>query len=121
MGGRYNSQELRQQQSELQQRALDAQALRRLLDRNSDPARDLDRVVQELQGLSQAGRYNDPAGIARLRQAIDLLHQIELGLSLDLARITQNDKFFYLEDGGVPGSYKKLVEEYYKALAKGKR
>ena len=74
-----------------------------------------------MQGLSTAGRYDDAAGIARLRQAIDMLHQIELDLSRDLARIAQNDKFFYLEDGGVPGNYKKLVEEYYKALAKGKR
>jgi hypothetical protein len=121
MGGRFTAEELRQQQRELLQRALDAQELRRLMDRNSAQAKDLEQVIQELQGLSTAGRYDDPEGIRRLKQAIDRLHQVELYLSLDLARVAQQDKYFYAEDTEVPSAYKKLVEEYYKALAKGKR
>ena len=42
-------------------------------------------------------------------------------LSGDLARVAQQDRYFYAEDAEVPSAYKKLVEEYYKALAKGKR
>ena len=113
--------QLRQQQRDLDQRALDAQDLRRLLDRNSPAAQNLDRVVQELQGMRSDRRYDDPVGIARLKQAIDLLHQVELDLGRDLARVLQNDKYFYAEDSEVPANYKKLVEEYYKALAKGKK
>jgi hypothetical protein len=112
---------MRQQQREVDQRALDAQELRRLLDRNSPPAQNLDQVIQELQKMRADRIYDDPAGIARLRQAIDILHRIELDLSRDLARIAQADKYFYAEDSEVPGSYKKLVEEYYKALAKTKK
>jgi hypothetical protein len=120
-GGRSSDEELRQQQRELQQRALDAQDLRRLMDRNSTQARDLDQVYQMLQRLTSSRRYDNPEGIASLKRAVDLLHQIELDLSRDLARALQNDKYFYAEDNEVPASYKKLVEEYYKALAKGKR
>lgn len=66
-------------------------------------------------------RYDDAAGIARLKQAIDLLHDVELDLSRELARVLQSDKYFYAEDSEAPASYKKLVEEYYKSLAKIKR
>jgi hypothetical protein len=121
MGGRLTPEELRQQQRELLQRVLDAQELKRLMDRNSAQAKDLEQVIQELQDLSTAGRYDDPEGIRRLKQAVDLLHQIELYLSGDLARVLQQDRYFYAEDAEVPSAYKKLVEEYYKALAKGKR
>jgi hypothetical protein len=65
--------------------------------------------------------YDDPAGIALLQQTIDRLHQVELDLSRDLSRVIQNDKYFYADDSDAPASYKKLVEEYYKALAKIKR
>ena len=120
-GGRFTAEELRQQQRELRQRALDAQELKRLMERNSAQAKDLEGVIRELQDLSTAGRYDDPEGIRRLKQAIDMLHQIELYLSSDLARVAQKDKYFYAEDTEVPSAYKKLVEEYYRALAKGKR
>ncbi len=120
-GGRMSAEELRQQQSELAQRAQDAQELRRLVDRNSTPAQDLDRIVQEIQRMRADHVYDDPAGIALLQQTIDRLHQVELDLSRDLARVLQSDKYFYADDSDAPASYKKLVEEYYKALAKIKR
>jgi hypothetical protein len=53
--------------------------------------------------------------------AIDKLHQVELDLARDLQRSLQNDKFFYADDNEVPASYKKLVDEYYRALAKVKK
>jgi len=91
------------------------------MDRGTTASQNLDRIVQQLQGLRSDRAYDDAAGIARLKQAIDLLHQVELDLSRDLARLIQSDKYFYAEDSEVPASYKKLVEEYYKSLAKGKR
>jgi hypothetical protein len=112
---------LRQQQAELQQRTLDTQELRRLLDRNSSEAQSIEQVLQALQRITDARRYDSPEGIASLKRAIDLLHQVELDLSRDLSRALENDKYFYADDNGVPASYKKLVEEYYKALAKIKR
>jgi len=120
-GSRFSQEQLRQQQRELAQRALDAQELRRLMDRNSSEARTLNDIIQELERLRNDRRYDSPEGIASLKQAIDMLHQVEIDLSRELAQVTQNDKYLYAEDSEVPSSYKKLVEEYYKALAKGKR
>jgi hypothetical protein len=119
--GGFNQEALRQQQAELQQRTLDAQELRRMLDRNSSEEQDVGQVLQELQGITDSRRYDSAEGIASLKQAIDLLHQVELDLSRDLSRALENNKYFYADDNAVPASYKKLVEEYYKALAKIKR
>ncbi|MBP1596495.1 MAG: hypothetical protein H6Q05_1872 [Acidobacteria bacterium] len=91
------------------------------MDRNSSEARALNEVIQELEGLRNDRRYDNPEGIASLKKAIDMLHQVEIDLSRALARVSQNEKYLYAEDNEVPGNYKKLVEEYYKALAKGKR
>jgi methyl-accepting chemotaxis protein len=112
---------MRQLQGELRQRVQDAQELRRMLDRNSAEAQDVDRVIQELMRMSNDRRYDDPAGIERLRQAIDLLHQVELELGGALAQLIQNNKYYYADDSEVPAAYRKLVEEYYKALARIKR
>jgi len=120
-GGGYNAGDPRQQQSELQQRLMDARDLGRLLDRSSTPAQNLDQVLQQLQRMTDSRRYNSAEGIASLRMAIDKLHQVELDLARDLQRSLQNDKFFYAEDSEVPASYKKLVDEYYKSLAKVKK
>jgi len=120
-GGGYNPGDPRQQQSELQQRLTDARDLGRLLDRNSAPAQNLDQVLQQLQHMTDSRRYDSAEGIASLRLAIDKLHQVELDLARDLQRSLQNDKFFYADDSEVPASYKKLVDEYYKALAKVKK
>jgi hypothetical protein len=118
MGGQADP---RQLQRELDQRLADAQELRRMLERGSPEARDLEQILQQLQKLTTNQRYNNPEGIAYLKQAIDRLHEVELALARDLTRLIQSDKFFYAEDSEVPASYKKLVDEYYKALAKGKR
>ena len=120
-GGGRTQEEARQLQREMEQRVLDAQELRRMLDRNSEEAQDVDRIIQNLLRVSNDKRYDDPAGIERLKQAIDMLHQVELDLGGTLARLMQNNKYFYAEDSEVPASYKKLVEEYYRALAKGKK
>ncbi len=120
-GAGYGSEESRQTQRELAQRAQDAQDLRRLIERGAPQGQNIDQVIQNLQALRSSRRYDDAEGIARLKQSIDLLHQVELDLNRDLSRIAQTDKYFYAEDNEVPASYKKLVEEYYKALARVKR
>ncbi len=110
----------RQLGRELQQRLLDAQDLRRLLDRNSTDSQHLDRVIEDLRRMGQFSRYDDPDLLARLKGSIDRLHQLELDLNRELSRLTQKEKYFYAEDSEAPSSYRKLVEDYYKALAKSK-
>jgi hypothetical protein len=118
--GRFSNEDMRQLHRETQQRLMDAQELKQLLDRNSTQTQNLNRVIEGLRRLDSARDYSDPEEIARLKGAIDLLRQVELDLSRDLSRLVQKDKYFYAEDSDAPSSYKKLVEEYYKALAKGK-
>ena len=55
-----------------------------------------------------------------MKKSIDLLRQVEMDLGRDLARLLQKEKYFYSDDNEAPSSYKRLVEEYYKSLAKGK-
>jgi hypothetical protein len=100
---------------------MDAEELRRMLDRNSTQTRNLDQVIEALKLLDAGGNYVDPQQVARLKAAIDLLRQVELGLVRDLSRIAPKEKYFYAEDSEAPSSYKKLVEEYYRALARAQQ
>jgi Xaa-Pro aminopeptidase len=118
--GPHSDEELRRLRRETQERLGDAQELRRLMDRNSTQMQNLAQVIEALRRLDSARNYSDPEEIARLKQAIDLLRQVELDLSRELDRLTQKDKYFFSEDNEAPANYRKLVEEYYKALAKGK-
>ncbi len=117
--GRSRDEDVRQLQREGQQRLMDAQELRRLMNGNPTQTRNLDQVIESLRKTADTN-YSDPERVARLKTSIDLLHNIEADLSRELERLTQQDKYFYAEDSEAPASYKKLVEEYYKALAKGK-
>ncbi len=110
----------RQLGRELQQRLMDAQDLRRLLDRNSTDTQHLDQVIEDLRRMGQFSRYSDPDLVARLKSSIDRLRQLELDLNRELSRLTQKEKYFYAEDSEAPSDYRKLVEDYYKALAKSK-
>jgi len=120
--GRPRDEDARQFQREGQQRLMDAQELRRLMNGNPTQTRNLDQVIESLQSFRKMtdANYSDPERIARLKASIDLLHNLEADLSRDLERLTQQEKYFYAEDSEAPANYKKLVEEYYKAVAKGK-
>jgi len=118
--GTHRDEDIRQLNRDLQQRLMDAQDLRRLLDRNSSNMQNLEQVIESLRRAGDSRKYGDPEMVAQLKGAIDLLHQVELDLNRELSRLTQKEKYFYAEDSEAPSSYKKLVEEYYKALAKGK-
>jgi hypothetical protein len=118
--GPHSDEDFRQLRRETQQRVADAQELRRLMDRHSTQEQNLDQVLNALKRLDSARNYSDPEEVARLKQAIDLLRQVELDLSRELAQLVQKEKYFYSDDNEAPVRYKKLVEEYYKTLAKGK-
>jgi hypothetical protein len=119
--GRYTDEDIRQLQREAQQRMADAQDLRRLLDRNPTQMKNLEQIIGNLRNMEGSRNYNDPEQVSRLKAAIDLMRQVELDLSRDLSRLTQKEKYFYSDDSEAPSSYKKLVEEYYRALARGKQ
>ena len=119
--GPYGDDAGRQFRSEIQQRILDVQELRRLLDRETNEGRNLENVLQQLRRLNATSEGIDPRDLIRLEKSIDLLHGLEEDLSRELARMGHKDRYFYSEDNQAPAEYQKLVEEYYKALARGRR
>jgi hypothetical protein len=95
---------------------MDAQELRRFLDRNSTEMENLDKVIESLR---RAERDN-PEQIARLRAAIDSMRKVELDLARDLDSLNQRDKYNLAEENEAPSMYRKLVDEYYRSIAKSK-
>lgn len=118
--GGHRDEEARQLRREFQQRLMDAEELRRLLDRNATQMDNLDEVISALRLMQGIRDYNDPAEIARLRSAIELLRQVELDLGRELGRLARKGQYQQADDNDAPQDYRKLVEEYYKALARGK-
>jgi phage anti-repressor protein len=118
--GGYRGDEERQLSRDLEQRLTDAQELRRLLDRNSTQMKDLDRVIESLRRAREDPDYGNAEQITRLKAAIDYMRKVELDLVRELERVEQIEKYFLAEDNEAPSNYHKLVEEYYKSIAKSK-
>jgi hypothetical protein len=118
--GKHRNEDQRQLNRELDQRLADAQELRRLLDRNSTQMENLDKVIDALRRAGNYTNYSNPEQIARLKSAIDYMRKVEFDLARDLDRLTQQDKYFFAEDNEAPANYQKLVEEYFKSIAKTK-
>jgi hypothetical protein len=117
--GEHRDEERRQWKRALDQRLTDAQALRPLLDRNSTQMENLDKVIESLRRMGDSRNSTEREQIARLKSAIENMRKMELELARELDRRNQKDRFFFAEDNEVPGRYRKLVEEYYKSIAKG--
>ncbi len=117
--GRPENDGLRQLRREAQERLSDAQELRRLLDQNPTLTQNLDRVIGDIKNLNQSGSI-EAEQVARLKSAIDLLRSLEQDLNRDLSRLSQRERYFFTEENEVPNSYRKLVDEYFKALARVK-
>lgn len=119
-GDAYRDEDYRQMRREIQERILDAEEMRQLMNRNPTQLENLEEVIDRLIKLDDARDHSDPDEIARLKGAIELLRQLELDLSRDLSILTDREKYLSAEDNEAPSSYQKLVEEYYKALARSK-
>jgi hypothetical protein len=91
--------------------------LRRLLDRNSTQVENLDKVIESLR---RADSGSNPEQIARLIAAIDYMRKVEFDLARALEKQDAKDKYLFTEDNESPNAYRKLVDEYYRSLAKSK-
>ncbi len=118
--GIYRNEQERQLSREFEQRLTDAQDLRGLLDRNSTSMEDLNKVIESLRRAGDYVNYSDPEQIARLKSAIDYMRKIEFALARELEQLNRSEKYYYAEDNEAPSSFQKLVEEYYKSIAKTK-
>jgi len=111
----------RQFQREVRERRDEAQALRRDLQAlGVDPA-ELDAIVRDMAALEAARIPTDPAGIAELQgQLVQGLRRFEFNLRRKLGASTAEQMFLAGSDDA-PAEYRKLIEDYYRALAKEKK
>lgn len=114
-----SDEEIRQFRSEFSQRGDQVRELRDQLQQAGRSAEDLQAVLDAMERLEREGIYDNPATVAGLQEAIlDLLKQLEFGLRREVEGNTDRPASLSGSDQ-VPEGYRKLVEEYYKALARG--
>jgi hypothetical protein len=117
MPGRFSSEQTRQFRGEARQRATDAEQLRRLLGQQKIDAKELDEIIKGLRKLDDESIYANPETVGRLEQAVtDNIKRFEYQLR---RRLDQNASQVFLSGtDDVPEQYRKLVEQYYRSLAK---
>ncbi|MEE8133628.1 MAG: hypothetical protein V3T56_01145, partial [Gemmatimonadales bacterium] len=115
--GQISPDDARQFAQEMQVRRRELEALReRLMEAGVDVG-DLDGVLRRMRALENHREIGEPRSLADLKEAIiPGLKEFEFKLRKELGGI--QDDLFVTGSGEVPEEYRKLVEEYYKNLAK---
>ena len=117
MGQQYSAEAIRQFRREVAERTLDAQALRQALQQAGVPAKDLEEVVRQLRQLDSESAFRDPLGVQELTNAaLETLKKFEFDLRKKLDK--SSNALFLSGNEEIPPNFHKLVEEYYKSLAK---
>jgi len=120
--GRDLSETLRQLRRELDERVREAEELRRSLAPLRDLVDDAHRILAELRRLDEARLFHDPEEIERLkRQVLDPLRRLEWELSRRQQERWGSDRLRLAEEMAVPPEYRRLVEQYYRRLARPPR
>ena len=115
----FSTEEIRQYQSELRERSEQVMDLRSELDEVGMSTQDLDEVLALIRRFQDDELFSDPEALASLSDdMLNRLQRLEFGLRRDVegeadrrATLTGADE--------VPDGYRRLVEEYYRALARG--
>ncbi|CAN5773824.1 hypothetical protein BH23GEM9_BH23GEM9_37580 [soil metagenome] len=108
----------RQFRGEVRERLAEAQALRQELARSGRDVAELDNVIRGLRSLEGGGVWDNASEVQRLQAAlVDGVKQFEFGLRRDLLG-SERDRLFLSGTDEVPEGFRKLVEEYYRALAR---
>ena len=82
--------------------------------------RALDEVMRGLQALQQADSYHDPDALAKMQTALTAQMK-RLAFELRRKIDANGNQVFLSGNDEVPEAYRKLVEQYYRALSKGKQ
>ena len=117
-GGRFSADDVRQFRGELRQRAADAEQLRRLLRDQKIDAKDVEEILRGLRQLDSDAVFQNPEQLAKLEGAVTSnIKRFEYMLR---RRLDANASQVFLSGtDDVPEQYRKLVEQYYRALSKG--
>jgi hypothetical protein len=110
--------DVRQFRSEVRQRLNDAQQLRNQMAREGRDVTELDRVIGDLRALDSERVYGTPRELERLQASVvDGLKQFEYSLRRELDGAGK-EKMFLSGSDEVPEGFRKMVEEYYRALSR---
>ena len=108
--------DVRQWSREYEQRAGEAQELRRLLNEQEFEVGDLDTIIQRMRELDDLRRYQDPEEIARLQTfVLEELKRFEYRLRREITE--ENEDLFLAGNEEMPDEFRDLVEEYFRSLA----
>ena len=108
----------RQLRAEARERLTEADALRRELVQQGQDVAQLEAVMRSLRGLDREGIYADASQLQLLQtQAAENMKAYEFALRRALLGESR-DKLYLSGSDEVPEGYRKLVEEYYRGLAR---
>jgi hypothetical protein len=115
--GPLSDEDIRQLTRELRERAVQADTLSTQLRAAGQDAADAQAIRDALQRLERRGVWNDPAQAAALQAAVlESLKRLEFSLRRKVEGAPEERATLQGSDD-VPDGYRKLVEQYYKALA----
>lgn len=113
--------EIEQYRREFEARLRDARELRGRLQEEGRRAEvdEIDAAVEALQLLANAGTYEDLRQVAQLQADLrEDLGSLEFALRREVEG-EQSDRAALTGAGAVPSEFRRLVDEYYRALARG--
>jgi len=117
-GGRLTQGDIRQFRSEARQRVQEAIELQRVLEEEDLNQQQLGEVIGALRELDRENVYLDLAELNRLQsQIVEGLKQLEFRLRRELEG-EGKDRVFVSGSDEVPTGFRRLVEEYYRALSR---
>ena len=114
----FSQDEIRQFQSEFRQRESQLMELREDLQNAGRPVEELRELIQSFQDLQRDEIYGDPAALTDLsEEMVDQLKRLEFSLRREVEG--EADRRATLNGADeVPDGYRRLVEEYYRSLAR---
>lgn len=113
--------EIRQMRREFRARGEQVRGVRERLGEAGRPVEELHAVLEAMNRLEREGIYDNPAQVAGLQEEIlEMLKRLEFGLRREVEGQSAAPAARSGTDE-VPEGYRKLVEEYYKALARSGR
>jgi len=120
-GGRLDREDARQFSRELRERRTEAEALRRDLAAQGIDTKELDALLQRMRALEGTPMGDLTDNVLAAQQAVaEGLESFEFGLRRKLAGAAADGPRLGRSDE-VPPGYRALVDEYFKALARGRQ
>jgi DNA repair ATPase RecN len=119
-GDWYSPEDIRQFREEARRWIGQGRELRDVLRQQNIDPRELDEILKRLRELEDGRNYRDANELLRLQEQVaEGLKRFEYGLRRKVG--DEADRALVSGSDEVPQEFRKLVEEYYRSLSKGKQ